>query len=338
MAVAPTNTFGSGDFFGKAYTFFDGQLINFLNLHLSNVLDAVRGPLLGALVIYLAIYAILIMRGVVQEPLQDFIWRGAKLALLFAAASTVAYQDWIVEPLYNAAPGAVSQAISGADYKDAGASFDKLLNKAAAVYQRLQTEAAAQPITNIGIALSMTFSALILELAAAIACIVGFALTIFALIGLAITICLGPIFIALSLFEWGKGMFQGWLRQAFNYIVQLAVITTMSELIIALGDEIIKNNTAVTSVQQAMFLVIYYLLGAFFFFQAPSVASGITGGSGLSAGELVAGAAGAAAFGAGKAGRALESAGKSAAASGRSARGAGRWAANKFRNRNSIAG
>lgn len=338
MAVAPTNTFGSGTFFAESYKFFDGQLNNFLNLHLSNVLDSVRGPLAGAIVIYLAIYAILIMRGVVQEPLQDFVWRGAKLALLYTAATTVAYQDWIVQPLFNGAPGAVSQAISGADYKDAGASFDKLLNKAAAVYNRLQTEAAAQPLTNIGIALQMTFAALALELAAAIACIIGFALTVFALIGLAITICLGPIFIAFALFEWGKGLFQGWLRQAFNYIVQLAVIVTMSELIIALGDSILKSNTAVNPVQQAMFLIVYYLMGAFFLFQAPSVASGITGGSGLSAGELLAGAAGAAAYGASKVSRGAQSAAKSFAATGRSGAAAGRWAANKIRNRNSIAG
>lgn len=337
MAV-PTNTFGSGTIFSDSYTFFDGKLNSFLNDHLSNVLDQVRGPLTGALVIYLAIYAILIMRGVVQEPLQDFVWRGAKLALLFAAATTVAYQDWIVEPLFKGAPGAVSQAISGVDYKTAGASFDKLLNKAAEVYTRLQTQSAALPITSIGLALQMTFAALILELCAAIACIIGFTLTIFALIGLAITICLGPIFIAFSLFEWGKGMFQGWLRQAFNYIVQLAVITVMSELIIALGTEILAKNAAINPVNQAVFMCVYYLMGAFFFFQAPSVASGITGGSGLSAGELVAGAAGAAGFAVGRAGKALESAGKSAAASGRSARGAGRWAANKIRNRNSIAG
>lgn len=334
----PTNTFGSGTFFTECYKFFDGQLNNFLNLHYSNVVAEVKGPLSAAMVIFLALYAIAIMRGVVQEPLQDFIWKGAKLALLFAAATTVAYQDWIVDPLFNAAPSAVSKAISGQDYKDAGATFDKLENKAAKTYNALQTDAAAQPITNVGIALEETFAALALEFAAAIASIIGFALTIFALIGLAITICLGPIFIALSLFEWGKGMFQGWLRQAFNYIVQLAVITTMAEMIISLGDSIAASNTAANPVQQAMFLIVYYLLGAFFFFQAPSVASGITGGSGLSPGELVAGAAGAAAFGATKMAGAAESAGKAVGVSGRRAAASGRWAANKIRNRNSIAG
>ena len=333
--MADDSTFG-GHFFSDSYTFFDGQLNSFLNEHYQNVVDAVKGPLTAALVIYIALYAFLIMRGVVSEPLQDFIWRMAKLCLLFVAATTVAYQDWIVGPIFNAAPSALTQAISGKDYKQAGATFDQLDGRAAETYKALRDDANAQPITNIGAALEDIAAALALELAAAIACIVGFALSIFALVGLAITIALGPIFIALALFEWGKGMFQGWLRQAFSYVVQLAVITTMAALIMSLGDSVLASNTAADPVNHAIFLIVYYLLGAFFFFQAPSIASGITGGHGLSAGELVAGAAGAALIGGRRAAFFAGSAGSGVAATGRGAARGARWVGGRFRGGNSI--
>jgi len=331
MAANNPNTFGSNHFFSDAYSFFDGQLNTFLNQHYQNVVDAVKGPLTGAIVIYIALYAFMIMRGIVSEPFQDWIWRMAKVCLLFVAATTVAYQDWIVGPIFNAAPSAVTQAISGKDYKQAGSTFDDLESKAAETYNSLRTEADAQPFTNLGIALEDIIVALVLELAAVIACIVGFALTIFALVGLAITIALGPIFIALSLFEWGRGMFQGWLRQAFNYVVQLAVITAMAALIVSLGDSILQSNTGADPVNHAMFLIVYYSLGAFFFFQAPGIAAGITGGAGLSAGEVFAGAAAVSTLGAARAARAMERIG-GARPGGRGAR----WAANKLRNRNAI--
>lgn len=45
---------------------------------------------------------------------------------------------------------------------------------------------------------------------------------------------------------------------------------------------------------QAAFYITYYLLGAFFFFQASSLAAGITGGASLGAGEFAAAALGSA--------------------------------------------
>lgn len=88
-AAAPTA------FFKPAYDVFNGQLDTFLTTHYQNVVDAVKGPLTSALVIYIVIYAIAIMRGVVSEPVTDFIWRMGKLCLIFVAATTVAYQSWI---------------------------------------------------------------------------------------------------------------------------------------------------------------------------------------------------------------------------------------------------
>jgi type IV secretion system protein VirB6 len=333
-AAAGPSTFSS-TFFSQAYTFFDGQLNTFLNERFQNVVDAVRGPLAAAMVIYVVFYGFLIWRGKVNDA-TDAVWRLMRLALLFTAATTVAYKTWITDPLFNAAPTAVTQAVSGQDYKDAGSTFDKLEAKAADTYNRLRLDANTQPLTNIGAALEDVAVSLILEAVAAGACVVGFALTIFSLVGLAITIALGPIFIALSLFSWGHGFFFGWLRQAFKYIVELAVITTMAALIMSLGDSVLKSSLAADPVNQAMFLVVYYLFGAFMFFQAPSVASGITGGAGMSAGEVVAGGIAAATVGSRRLMPMAESAANSVGATGRAVGGGARAAYNRIRSRNSI--
>src|SRR3546814_12601313 len=63
-----------------------------------------------------------------------------------------------------------------------------------------------------------------LKALAGLSAAIGFAITIFAKVALAIIIALGPIFIALALFEPTRRFFHGWLGQTINYIVLLAVI------------------------------------------------------------------------------------------------------------------
>lgn len=290
-----------GHLFSAAYTYFSGQLDTFLDARYSSVVDAVRGPLTAALVIYIVLYGIAILRGVVSEPFQDFVWRMTKICLIFVAATTVAYKDWITEPLFHGAPSAVTQAVSGKDYTSMGEVFDKLEDKAKDVSQRCRDRAQNLPLTQLGYAIELYILAFGVDLASEIAAVIGFAISMMALVALAIVIALGPIFIALSLFEWGRRFFAGWLSQAFNYIVLLAVITTIAALITDLGDTAVSGVDFASPENQAAFYITYFLLGAFFFFQAPSLAAGITGGASLGAGEFAATALG----GAGLAARSL---------------------------------
>jgi type IV secretion system protein VirB6 len=273
--------------FATAYTYFDGKLDMFLTQRYGDVVDAVRGPLLAGLVIYIAFYAFAIMRGVVQEPLTDFVYRGVKLAVIFTAATTVAYQSWITEPLFRDAPSAITEAISGEQYSSMGSVFDHLEAQSLKVSDRLQTAADAMPITKTPRAIMYYVLSFVVQLFAEICACVGFGVSILALISLAILIAMGPIFIALSLFDWGKRYFNGWLNQAFNYIILLAIITTMASLITDLGDEILTKSNIQDDVSNAILYIGFFALGTFFFFQAPSIASGIAGGASAGASDLV---------------------------------------------------
>jgi type IV secretion system protein VirB6 len=273
--------------FASAYTYFNGKLDMFLTQRYGDVVDAVRGPLLAGLVIYIAFYAFAIMRGVVQEPLTDFFYRGVKLAVIFAAATTVAYQEWITGPLFHDAPSAITEAISGQQYSSMGVVFDKLEGQSIAVSNRLQMAADAMPLAQTARAIEYYVLSFVVRLFAEICACVGFGVSILALISLAIIIAMGPIFIALSLFDWGKRYFNGWLNQAFNYIILLAIITTMASLITDLGNDVLSKTNIADDVSNAILYIGFFALGTFFFFQAPSIASGIAGGASAGASDLV---------------------------------------------------
>ena len=65
--------------FAPAYTYIDGQLDEFLNTRLSSVMGQVSGPLRLALVLYVILYGIAILRGSISEPLTDFAVRSVRL-------------------------------------------------------------------------------------------------------------------------------------------------------------------------------------------------------------------------------------------------------------------
>ena len=116
---------------------------------------------------------------------------------------------------------------------------------------------------------------------------IGFSITVFAKVALAIIIALGPIFIALSLFETTRRLFHGWLGQAFNFIVLMAVIIASTALITDLGATAITASEGVgDAALGAVLFAVYIFLGTIFFFQAPSIATGIAGGAAAGVGAF----------------------------------------------------
>ena len=73
--------------FADIYTNIDGKLDLFLNERLNNVIDVVRGPLALGLVIYIALFGYMVMRGIVSEPWGELVYRMVKLCLLYVAAT-----------------------------------------------------------------------------------------------------------------------------------------------------------------------------------------------------------------------------------------------------------
>lgn len=65
--------------FADIYANIDGKLDLFLNERLNNVIDVVRGPLALGLVIYIALFGYMVMRGIVSEPWGELVYRMVKL-------------------------------------------------------------------------------------------------------------------------------------------------------------------------------------------------------------------------------------------------------------------
>ncbi len=62
--------------FEPTYAFIDARLGEILGGRVGDVMDQVRGPLRAALVLYVVLYGVAILRGAIAEPVIDFAIRG----------------------------------------------------------------------------------------------------------------------------------------------------------------------------------------------------------------------------------------------------------------------
>ena len=148
------------------------------------------------------------------------------------------------------------------------------------------------------------FLAIVLLIAGLSACI-GFVIYIFALFALDVVLALTPIAIACTLFAQTRWIFQGWLSQLLNYVFLMVIVAIVTSLVLGLNTSIMAGITgistttgpagqviaagsggasvALTSTTEVILacaaVAVVYILGTLFFFQAPSIASGIFGGA-----------------------------------------------------------
>jgi len=258
--------------FEPAYTFVDGKLDTFLNGDVSNVVAQVAGPMRAALVLYVLLYGFAILRGAISEPIVDFAVRSLKLAFVYMLATTVAYSSWVTTLLFQTLPNTLTQAISGAASPDPGAAFDQFFSRAAFLGETIAKTAS---LTDLGPLLVSGAVYVLGALAAAL----GFGVVMIAKVSLALLVALGPIFIACALFEGSRRYFYGWLSQAVNYVILMALIVTVFQMVLSLvGDQWTQINGQ-DPVAGGLIFIALCVLGSIFFLQTPSIAAGIAGGA-----------------------------------------------------------
>jgi type IV secretion system protein VirB6 len=259
---------GAFQIFEPAYQFVDGKLDVFLNERASSVIAAVSGPLRAALVLYVLLYGVAILRGAIAEPMMDFAVRSLKLAFIYMLATTVAYSSYVTTPLFHTLPDTLTQAISGAGVPDVGAAFDQFFARAAYLAQKISHE--ASPV-NLGPWIIAGAVYVVGALAAAL----GFGVVLLAKVALALLIALGPIFIACALFDASRRFFFGWLSQAVNYVVLFALIITVFQLVLSLVSQQWGQIDGLDPIAAGALFIALCLLGAIFFLQTPANAASL---------------------------------------------------------------
>lgn len=265
----------------------DGALAGIIALY-SSVIGIISGPLRVGVTIYIILLGGAILRGAVQYPAREFVYRALKLAALTWAVSSL-YGASVGLFTMNGLPGQFANALGGADVGGLGGYFDTLLQGAFRAITKIEeivqahTDAAGVNLigmpNNIVEIILAAFANLVILFVALLSCALGFTICAFAFFALALLAVVGPLFVAALLFDSTRGWFFAWLGSAISYVMLVVFALLVTLFISQTTDTFINSISNDDEVLIAVLKALsFYVLGFFFFLQIPSLASGLGGG------------------------------------------------------------
>lgn len=271
-------------------------MFNYLNDALAAIIAAyagvvgwISGPLRVGVTIYIILLGIAILRGAVEYPFREFVYRGFKLAALVFAVTTL-YGASTGLFTMNGLPRDVSEAVGGPNVTGLGDFFDDIVKGAAQTVDKIteiqdeRTRAAGKNLigmpNNIIEIFFTGIYCLVLMVMALLSAALGFTICAFALFALALLAVVGPIFLAALLFDSTRSFFFSWLGSIINYLMLVAFALLLTIFIRNTGQDFMNQafagdtNIPVIAIRA----IAFYVLGFFFFLQIPGLAAGLGGG------------------------------------------------------------
>src|SRR3546814_152421 len=198
------------------FNFLDNQfttpLQNFISSGTSGISAWVTGPLTAALTLYVMLYGFLILRGSVQEPIMDFAFRAMKLAIILMLVRNAGeYQIYVTEVFFETLPKEVSEALNTGGAPSAS-TFDSLLDRGQESANDIWGQSAwlVDPLTS--------FAGLVVVLVTFVVASIGFVVSLYARVALAIILAIGPLFIALVMFPSPRHFTAACIALAFTFL------------------------------------------------------------------------------------------------------------------------
>jgi type IV secretion system protein VirB6 len=181
------------------------------------------------LTLYIILYGWQVARGEIAEPWNEFAKRAVKLGIIVALIqNTGFYQEYVIDFLAGSLPDALSNALSSKPIPDANA-FDSLAKQVAILLTQIWQGtgwSAPAATARAGVVTLLVMPFLWCAL------IVGFVVTLWAKAGMIFVAALGPLFIALAMFEQTRKYLHNWIDQIVSLIALQILVALTCGLVI----------------------------------------------------------------------------------------------------------
>jgi type IV secretion system protein VirB6 len=281
------------------YSVLGSWLAVFLNgyvVKVVGVLSAALAPLaLALLTIYIANYGFAVLRGEVSEPLSVFGWKVVKTTFIttFALGAGL-YMDVIANAINGLQDGMatvfISSGYAGAAPGTVWGALDNAFNQASATLDEVWKEAGFSR-------LDLFFVGIVVTLGMDVFLVVGAVVAVLSKAFMAFALAIGPAAILCLLFKPSAKFFDAWLSTALAAVVMSWFVFFALGLALFINDEVVKTVVAtgaftsaagatVSPVKAALMCVAIYVILGVLVWQAPSLASALTGGAATRTGAM----------------------------------------------------
>jgi type IV secretion system protein VirB6 len=270
-------------FFATFWSWLNSQLATYIGSNTARLAGVLEPTIVTLGVLYVMVWGYLQLTGQIQEPFVAGIKRIVMLAVVLGVALNLwLYNTVIVDTFYNA-PAQLAAAVVGAS--DPVATIDAIWESGGSVAGNLWTKGHAYN-SSIGFLLA----------AAVVWCLIGllcvYAMFLIALsnIALAVLLALGPLFVAMLLFDSTRRLFSAWIAQLANY----ALVTVLTIMVAALLLQVVQSYAAQTAARgsaiftvDALHVMLIAGLVLLILRQVMPIASSVAGGAALSSFGIV---------------------------------------------------
>jgi type IV secretion system protein VirB6 len=232
-------------FFQAFWAWLEGQLAAYIGTNTALIAGALEPTIVTLATVYVMVWGYLQLSGRIEEPLVMGLKRIVVLAVVLGGSLHLwLYNTVIVDSFYRA-PAELASAVVGA--ADPVATIDTIWSQGGAVAGYLWSN---------GGVFSGDFgyyvAGAIVWVLMGLVCVYTMFLIALSSIALAVLLALGPLFIALLLFDATRRFFEAWLAQLANY----ALITILTVLVAALLLQIVASYAAQTAARGAAIVTV----------------------------------------------------------------------------------
>jgi type IV secretion system protein VirB6 len=270
-------------FFATFWSWLQGQLNTYIGTNAALLATTLEPAIVTLATLYVMVWGYLQLSGRIEEPLGAGLRRLVLLAVVLGAALHLWLYNAVLVDTFYRAPAELAGAIVGAP--DPVATIDTIWSQGGAV---------AAYLWNNGGVFSGDFgfyvAGAIVWVLMGLLCVYCMFLIALASIALAVLLALGPLFLALLLFDATRRFFEAWLAQLANY----ALITILTVLVAALLLQIVASYAAQTAARGAAIVTVdalnMVLVAAVVFLlmrQIMPIAAALAGGVSLSSFGMV---------------------------------------------------
>ena len=265
------------EFFQTFWTYLNGELASYVGENTARVASILEPAVVALGTVYVMVWGYLQLTGRIEEPLAAGVKRIVTLAVTFGIGLHLwLYNTLLVDTFYDA-PTQFAAAVVGA--ADPVQIIDSIWDKGGAVADQLYRDGSGFNV------LGYMLAALVVWLIVGLLCIYTMFLLALSSVALSVLLALGPLFIALLLFDTTRRFFEMWLAQLANY----ALITILTVMVAALLLHLVASYAQQTAALgagmktvDALNMLLATVLVFLFMRQVMPIAAGLAGGVSLS--------------------------------------------------------
>lgn len=276
-------------FYSDFFTGINGQLAGTITNTASAVIGAITPVATTLLLIYVALWAWSMARGMITEPVTDGATRIAYLSIITAIALSIGYYSGFLSDWLWNSPDAMAGIIAPGTDPQGNMGFLDGLFLRYDVYASRWYQAAEENPWPLDIPNGMyVFIAILLWLCGIILTGYAAALLILAKIMLAVLLGIGPMFVLALVFQVSKRFFDTWLGQCLSFVFMVILVSALFAIVgqilsQTMATEFVRFNSSDTpDVMGAMTIIALSAIVFLLLLQIPSVAAALGGGVAVS--------------------------------------------------------